>query len=108
MLVGMFLGLWIDQRAGRQLLRVLPAREQPGVVHPAVLRLAAAVPDELTWLRRARPRLAVHRQPGGAAEAGAAAVLVLCAHRHGHPERAREEADPESDLPVRRRELPVL
>lgn len=96
------------QRAGRQLLRILPARKQPGVVHPALLRLAAAVHHELTWLWRARPGLAVHRQPGGAAEAGAAAVLLLRAHRHGHPERAREEADPESDLSVRGRQLPLL
>lgn len=96
------------QRTGRQLLRVLPARQQPGVVHPAVLRLAAAVHNKLTWIRRARPGLAVHRQSGGAAEAGPSALLLLRAHSHGHPERAREEADPEPDLPVRRRQFPVL
>lgn len=98
----------VAQRAGRQLIRVLPARKQPGVVHPAFIRLAAAVHNELTWLWWARPGLAVHRQPGRAAEAGPAALLLLRAHSHGHPECAREEADPEPDLSVRRRQLPLL
>lgn len=90
----------VAQRAERQLVRFIPARQQP-VVHPALLRLAAAVHNKLTWIRRARPGLVVHRQPGGAAEVGPSTLLLLGAHRHGHPECAREEADPESDLPVR-------
>lgn len=98
----------VAQRARCELLCVLPARQQPGVVHAALLRLAAAVLNKLTWVQRARPGLAVHSQPGGAAQVGAAALLLLCAHRHGHPERAREEADSEPDLPVRRRQFPLL
>lgn len=38
---------------------------------------------------RRRPGVAEPARPAGAAEAGAAALLVLGAHRHGHPEARR-------------------
>lgn len=82
--------------ARRQPLRVARRPRRP---LPARRSVPIAVP---------RTGLGVAAPAARGAAPGTAALLVLGAHRHGHPQRAGPAADPQSDLPIRGRELPLL